>query len=187
MGATYSNIVLRGPEPDEVLDHLRSLKRAAYVSPSDGSCVVVYDHDGEWVPEQLDELARTLSAEWRCPALATLNLDDSIFCLILYVNGEKRSEYASWFQCYCGGLSLCWSFGRLLSWPLVWALLLPPTTLIETFRHLWLVRLLGLPIWCVASGYEYISTGQLPEGLSEDDLSHTLPETVSRYVKKLDW
>jgi len=42
--------------------------------------------------------------------------------------------------------------------------------LFEYERHAELVRLLGLPDIAVATGYEYIEGGELPEGLEESDL-----------------
>ncbi len=96
MGNFYTNITLRGPGRDAVLDILRGDKRYAYVSQTRDFFSVVYDSETEGQDEAvLCRLAELLSRKLACPALAVLNHDDDVLIYHLYVRGEKVDSYDS--------------------------------------------------------------------------------------------
>jgi hypothetical protein len=115
-----------------------------------------------------------------CTALAALNHDDDVLWLELYERGNLTASHQSGSPAYCrigdshGGASrLCRAFGNWLATPLVAILLRVPFVPFEIHRHAALAWFLGLPTWMVGTGYNYIDAGEMPEGLSRDQLEHT--------------
>ena len=186
MGNFYTNYTLRGPSQQAVAKALTG--RSALVTPQQDGCVVVFDEQSDdQNSELISDLARNLSGELRCPVLAVLNHDDDILWYQLYLNGELADEYNSCPSYFdpgpdaepCGpaggdAQKLCAAFGasnvadveRILrkssfdEGGYVFA--------IE--RHAELARALGLPPFAVGGGFSYVSDGEIPDGLSEDDL-----------------
>jgi hypothetical protein len=198
LGNFYTNYTLKGPTQQAVGAALAG--RSAIVTPVQDECVVVFDEQSdEQDPAVITELASRLSRELHCPVLAVLNHDDDIFWYRLYLSGELADEYDSspgYFDAEeepstpSGGdpHKLCTAFG------------VNDVTEVEgilrkssydeggyTFavdRHADLARVLGIPLFGVGAGFRYVSEGELPEGLSEDDLlrvwppCHSLGESV---------
>ncbi len=184
MGNFYTNLTLRGPTQAEVAAALAG--RTALVTPSEAGCVVVFDEACDSQdPELLAGLAEQLSRQFRCPVLAVLNHDDDILNYLLYLYGNLEDQYDSSPNYFdpdaepaapSGGdaAKLCAAFES----PNVAAVesILRQSGLDEdgyTFeveRHEDLVLALGLPTFGVGAGYNYVSQGELPEGLTELDL-----------------
>lgn len=184
MGNFYTNYTLRGPSPQAVVTALAG--RSAIVTPVKDGCVVVFDEvSDEQDTKVITALAARLSHELRCPVLAVLNHDDDIFWYQLYLSGELADEYDSspgYFEEAAepsapkGGdaQKLCNAFGA------------SAVTEVESIlrrssfdddgyifavdRHAELVRALGIPSFGVGAGFEYVSEGELPEGLDEESL-----------------
>lgn len=96
MGSFYTNITLKGPRQDEVIEYLSVDKRSAAVSPAFNELTVVYDEAAESQDDQvLSALAADLSRQFHCPALAVLNHDDGVLWYELYDNGKKLDGYNS--------------------------------------------------------------------------------------------
>ncbi len=184
MGNFYTNFTLRGPSPQSVAKALQG--RSAFVTPSQNGCVVVYEEASD--DQDLDAimaLASHLSGELNCPVLAVLNHDDDVFWYFLYDGGEPVDQYDStpgYFEDRYedsvpeGGdaVLLCRTFGAEAV-PAVEDVLRAPSTaeggyLFAVARHADLARLLGIPDYGVGMGYEGISNGMAPEGLTRERL-----------------
>src|SRR5262249_11517814 len=96
MGCMYTNVTVRGPSQDEVLEYLTACGRRAYLSSRVKNCVVIFDEEADKQDTQvLTGLASALSSHFRCAALAILNHDDDIFWYQLHRVGELIDEYNS--------------------------------------------------------------------------------------------
>ena len=184
MGNFYTNYTLRGPNQEAVAKALAG--RNAIVTPAQDGCVVVFDeksddHDSAII----SELASRLSRDLRCPVLAVINHDDDILLYQLYLSGEIADEYdsspgyldpAAEPSPPAGGdaQKLCAAFDA--SGIAEVESILRKSSFEEggyTFaveRHTALARALGIPSFGVGAGFCYVSDGELPEGLEEDDL-----------------
>jgi hypothetical protein len=187
MGNFYTNYTLRGPSQQAVAKALAG--RSAIVTPALDGCVVVFDEQSDHQDQAvLTELASRLSREFGCPVLAVLNHDDDIFWYHLYVAGELVDEYDSspgYFDpsakpsAPVGGdaRELCSAFGGGDVAEVESVLRKPSfdeggyTFAVE--RHTDVARALGIPSFGVGAGFRYVAAGELPEGLTEDDLVRT--------------
>ncbi len=185
MGNFYANVTLRTDETGAVAQTLGYLGRRAFVAPPLRGATVVYDEESELAGhEELARLAAELSRRHACPALAVLIADDDVLWYALYRAGRLDHDYDS-NPSYDTGAphvppkggnagALVAAFGIPHQVAEVERVLRAPTGengfIFEHERHAELVRLLGLPDIAVATGYEYIEDGELPEGLQEEDL-----------------
>ncbi len=186
MGSFYTNITLRGPDQDQVAEALAQQGRQAYVSPSVDGFTTVYEEQCETQDDDIiRSLASSLSAEFKCPALAVLNHDDDVLMYWLYEDGQLVDEYDSNPGYFEGRASkptggnatkLC----ELMESQDVEtvASILKSRSGIKGYlfavgRHEDLVNALGLPTFSIAAGYEYIERGELPPDLNGDSLKHT--------------
>lgn len=184
MGNFYTNYTLRGPSQQAVARALSG--RAAIVTPQRDGCVVVFDEQSdEQDMEVISELAGNLSAELRCPVLAVLNHDDDILWYQLYMSGELADEYDSSPSYFdpeaepsdpAGGdaQKLCAAFAST-NVADVEAILRKSSFDEDGYafaveRHAELAEALVLPSFAVGVGYRYLSGGEIPDGLSENDL-----------------
>lgn len=189
MGNFYVNYTLRGVSQQAVAAAMAN--RSAFVSPSDKDAVVVFDHASDSQEEAIiSELGKDLSSKLKCPLLAVLNHDDDILWYQLLSLGELIGEYNScpdYFD-FGGGSEaagpsggdaeiLCKTFGsgkvdrvrEILS-----KSVMDEDGYAFAFqRHADLFEALGLPSFSVGASYASIKAGELPEGLSEDDLIRT--------------
>jgi hypothetical protein len=173
MGNFYCNFTTRGPSVDDIARVLTDHGRTAYVSPTvEGKTVVFDEAADELDPVEIDRVGELLSRELGCPALAAAVADDDELWLALYEAGERRVEYSSRGANH-GALALSRAFGRPWMCPLVWVLLQWPYLVFESWRHGLLAKALGVPGWCVATGFRYIEQDELPEGLDASDLRRT--------------
>lgn len=184
MGNFYTNYTLKGPSQRTVAAALAG--RSAIVTPAQGGCVVVFDEQSDdQDSEVIAELASRLSQELRCPVLAVLNHDDDIFWYQLYLSGELTDQYDSspgYFDPEAepsapeGGdaQQLCNVFG--VTSVVEVERILRRSSFGEdgyTFafeRHSDLARALGIPSYGVGAGFRYVSSGEFPEGLEEENL-----------------
>ena len=184
MGNFYTNYTLRGPSQHAVAKALTG--RSAIVTPQQDGCVVVFDEQSDdQNSELISDLARDLSGGLRCPVLAVLNHDDDILWYQLYLNGELVDEYdssPSYFDpdaepsgpAGCDAQKLCAAFGASNVADV--ERILRKSSFDEdgyafaVERHAELARALGLPSFAVGGGFSYVSDGEIPDGLSEDDL-----------------
>ena len=187
MGAFYTNISLRGPSQETVVQSLQRRHRIAYVSPSDDGDVVLYDQEcDEQDQELMASLASELSRELQCPALAVLNHDDDILWYQLYENGELVDQYNSCPSYFdpeaepaspAGGDAekLCNAFGgedvAVVEQILHKSSFDDDGYAFATNRHRDLAAAAGLPQFSVGTGYNSIEYNELPDGLEKDQLA----------------
>ena len=176
----YANITLKGPEHREIVALLGARGVVAYVSPTVGSCTVVWHEDlsGQ------EPLAGALSARFQCPALLAMGYGEAVLLYNLYVNGSPADAYVSSPH---EGLELdgpapegdarilANAFGvemdhlvarvdRVLRKPAR-----PNTEFAYAVnRHGELAKALGLPQFAAGSSFNSIEIGELPEGKGFD-------------------
>lgn len=190
MGLFYTNITLYGPNQQQIAQHLKTLGRAAYVSPTVDGFTVVYDKQTEDQDEkELIGLACGLSRTFRCSALAVLVHDSDIFAYWLCESGRLTDAYDSaptYFDPHAapsppsGGKPeiLCKAFGREQAIEDVrrifesveagsldddWS----SDYLFAENIHRELVAALGMPTFAAMAGYYVIENGEVPEGLDK--------------------
>jgi len=184
MGNFYANVTLRSAETDSVVQTLTYLRRRAFVAPARNGATVVYDQAIEDGQSELKGLAAELSRRHACDALAVMIADDDVLWYGFYRGGRLHHEYDS-NPSYDSGDppeppeggdagALAAAFGAGDQAARLEQVLRAPSGeddfVFEHERHAEIVRLLGLPDIAVASGYNYIAGGELPEGLAEREL-----------------
>lgn len=185
MGSFYVNITLRGPEQAMVEKTLAEEKRTAFVSPTVNRFTVVCDRECDAQDVRtIGQVASTLSEVLSCPAFAVLNHDDDIFWYQLYENGQLADEYDSCPDYFCTGdgpsepaggnaSKLCELMGG--SDPSIVESILRNASyqddgyLFALERHQDLAAALGIPAFSVGLGYDYLSAGEVPEGIDLAD------------------
>ena len=187
MGNFYTNITLRGPSQEQLVETLTRLRKRTYVSPSINGFTVICEQQCDTQKINIiHSLATSLSARFKCPALAILNHDDDVLWYGLYDQGQAVDEYDSTPGYFEGRSSrpeggnadkLCELMGSQNTAKV--ASILRKSSgglrgyLFAAQRHEDLMRALGMPTFSVGLGYEYIERGELPSGLSSDDLKRT--------------
>lgn len=175
---------------------LRRKDRIAFVSPSDGGAVVLYDQECDELDQELmAALASELSCELQCPALAVVNYDDDILWYHLYDGGKLVDEYNSCPHYFdpkaepsspVGGdaAKLCDAFGgedvEAVGQILRKSSLDDDGYDYETDRHRDLADAAGLPKFSVGAGYMSIEEDELPEGLDKDQLAEVQSYRIRR-------
>jgi hypothetical protein len=183
MGNFYVNFTLKTSDADDVVDTLRQAGRVAIVSPANLGCVVVYDAAAdEQDTGEIEDLGPMLSKQQKCPVLAVLNHDDDILAYWLFEGGKLIDSYSSAPNYFDGGLEgdrggdadlLCKTLGKPGAADSVRDILEGDEYVFAFMRHKALCTALDLPNWAVGAGYQYLEGGELPDGLSEDDLRRT--------------
>ncbi|HEX7123648.1 MAG TPA: hypothetical protein VF178_14830 [Gemmatimonadaceae bacterium] len=186
MGNFYTNITLRSQDTDRIVETLEQARRTAFVTEPRAGFSVVFDSDSE--EQDIDEIhkvARQLSARLQCAALAVLNHDDDVLWYRLYERGDVVDEYVSAPHYFTdigetppeGGDAerLCRTFGAEGRIAEVEAVLRAAGGSRDGFafefeRHQALVEALQLPVSAVAAGFNYLESGELPEGVEEGQL-----------------
>jgi len=184
MGNFYVNYTVRGSSPTTVAAILAG--RSAVVTSAQPNTIVVFDKESDEQSEDvIANLACRLSHDLSCPVLAVLNHDDDILWYRLYAKGEVLDDYNStpgYFEpsaepsAPSGGdaKKLCETFGA--SSVAEVEDILRKSSFDEggypfaVNRHSDLVAALGLPDFAVGYGYANLSNGELPDGLTEDDI-----------------
>ncbi len=179
MGSFYTNITLRGPEQQQVVDHLNGLGRVTFVSPTMDGFTVVYDAESESQDQRvLSGLAEQLSKDFGCAALAVLNHDDDILWYQLFNRGELVDAYDSAPNYFSGPPAppqdgdpekLCELFGAPGSVDDV-IQILGATYAFAFERHDDLARALGMPPFASGSGFNYVEAQEVvvPDGIGLD-------------------
>jgi hypothetical protein len=181
LGSFYTNHTVRGPSQAELLDWLGD--RPAFVSKSERGLSVVLDAECEDQDgEVLASLASGISGQMHCHVLAVLNHDDDVLYFELYENGEKIDEYNSspaFFDDSAdsdepkGGNAAL--LGKVFgdSDPAKVEAALRGEYVFAFERHRDLALALGLPMYSVGLGYNYVSEGDLPPDAPDGEYKHS--------------
>jgi hypothetical protein len=158
------------------------------VSPSHNGCVVAFDAATEQDVDGAGSLAKDLSHRLQCVVLAVSNHDDDILWYQLFERGQLVDDYDStpgYFEATepsppAGGdaRKLCTAFGVPGAAPRVEPILRKSLFtgddggyVFGVERHLDLVHALGIPEFAVGTSYDYLDSGEFPEGLSPADMT----------------
>jgi hypothetical protein len=183
MGNFYTNITLLGPDQDQIVEYLSQQGLTAYVSPTDERATVVYEEQCDTQDTDiLERLASRLAAHFDCLALAILNHDDDVLLYRLYAGSGLLDQYDSTPGYFEGeetlpeggdAAALCKAFGVEQNASAVDAVLHDENFLFAVERHEALVDALNLTDFSVAFGYTTLELGQVPEGMTKEELKHT--------------
>jgi hypothetical protein len=189
LGAFYTNITVRAPSPQAVLPLLAG--RRAFVSPGSNGWVTIYDEQCEEGDSDPAEFAAQLSGQIGTLAFLVTVHDDDILYFDVFDQGAQVDEYDSCPNYFSeeddddgdigflppeGGDPelLCRAFGCTDRPALEEALYTQDQEsrlwIFASERHRALAGLLGLPAFSVGFGYKYLAQGEVPEGLSRNDL-----------------
>jgi len=183
MGSFYVNYTVRSSDQAAVVKSLKG--RSAYVTPVKDGAVVAVDEAAETQKaDAVREVGELLSTGLNTAVLAVLNHDDDMLWYGLFERGRLTDEYDSspgYFDGDTGppaggdARTLCAAFGRAGKEKELETILRKQSADEEGYvfayeRHADLVRALGLPDFAVGCGFNYVEEGELPEGLSADQL-----------------
>lgn len=204
MGSFYTNVTLRGPDQEAVAEYLAGRNRQVLVSPTVDGVTVVYDALTESQDTRmLTNLARELSAQFDCVALAALNHDDDVLWLQLSVDGRLVDEYTSAPGYFSGDAAtkpeggdaevLCEAFQAEDARAHAERVLRREQDMAGYFtasdRHTELAEALGIPPALVTTGYRYLTHGETPDGFQPQDFIHTgpVPRTAAMAPQGPGW
>jgi hypothetical protein len=186
VGNLYTNVTTRGPVQQELAELLRHLGRRAFVTPTTNGFSVTCDRECEnQNTDLLSSLAMTVSTELKCPAWAVLNHDDDVLWYQLFENGTLVDAYISdekWWEAADEPAPrgeaevLCQSMGAPGAKKEVKRILARRGGVLgyqfEVQRHAALLEALGQPGYAAGFGYKYASRGELPAGISREQMLH---------------
>jgi hypothetical protein len=179
MGNFYVNHTVRGATAEAVAKTLAG--RTAVIAPADNDCVVVFDAECDTQDQAvITELGEKLSADLNATVLAVLNHDDDMLWYQLFEKGQVVDEYDSmpgYFDedsDHSGALGgdaekLAAAFGIKDHVGLA-RILKSDKYAFAVERHAALCEVLNLPEFAAGCGYRHIDSGELPDGLTEDDV-----------------
>lgn len=185
MGATYSNVTLKGPDQAEVVKYLKESGWTAYVSPQLDRFVVAYPG----LFEYYQSAARDLTSHFSCAGLAAVIFEDAYFYYELYQAGRTVDTYSSNPRIQDenmflepaprgGDARLLWqTFGANATVKRIDKVLRQPHQqgndyIAASLRHRELSALLGLPLAAVNCNYDLILNGGSPDGMKPTDFTH---------------
>ena len=182
MGNFYTSFTVRGAGHDSVVKAMKG--RTTVVSPTTNGYTVVWDAECETQDQRLiDRLGEQLSSSLASPVFAVLNHDDDILWYGLYSAQGKLDEYNSapgYFEGNdtppTGGDAklLAKTIAPGASHDMIEQILRDREYVVAFERHSELLAALGMPAFAASVGHRYISRGELPQGLTKDDLTFTV-------------
>ncbi len=186
MGAFYTNVTVRSSSIEKVISYLSG--RAAFVSPGWNGYITIYDKQCDEGGLYPNEFASDISRHLNTVAFLVTVHDDDILYIDVFQNGEPRDEYDSCPNYFSedgedlppeGGNPevLCTLFNckdiAAVRRALYAADEESDICVFATERHRVLAEQLQLPEFSVGYGYKHLAAGEVPNGLSVDELTHT--------------
>ena len=183
MGAFYTNLTLRGPPADRVVDAIGS--RRAFVSRTERSYTVVLDEACESQdPAVLSTLASQLSTDLSCPVFAVLIHDDDVLVYELWDKGDRLDQYNScpgYFDDAPEGDQPSGGDATILAKAFGVGDAVPIESILrrggeekyvfESERHQELIRALGIPDFAAGVGFTYAKAGDFPPSAQANTFS----------------
>jgi hypothetical protein len=184
VGSFYTNVALVHADPESVAAWCTERGHTALILGTD-RWVVVFDRDSEAQDGTVVERAHRLSDEFASVAVAATDHDDDILWLDLFQSGALLDHYDSspgffgWDGQGAeplpdGGDGLIWSDTLGGAIPEIEGVFRGEYDFAHD-RHRALAQLVGLPTASCGYGYDYLTDGDLPEGVTTDDLLHADP------------
>ena len=182
MGNFYANYTIRGASRQAVADAFAG--RVALITPEDQQCIVVYDEASDMMNSVIEKLGAKLAGDLSCIVLGVSNHDDDILIYQLFQDGEKTDEYNSCPDYFDDGAEapagpsggqaeiLCRACASDAISDVA-EILGGAQYVFALERHQDLVKALGISDHAVGFGHRYVSAGELPEGLTAEDLIST--------------
>lgn len=173
MGSFYTNFEIIGGDATDVLNIAKELGRRAFVISDKNGDSLLFDAEcDEQDVAEIERLGGQLAETLHLPVLASLNHDDDHLFLWLFQSG-RVTRYESCLHAFDFGWALSRVRGGMLSYPFITAVLAWPVFIFQVFRHILLIKFAGLSPMCAGLGYTYLSRGDRPPGLAEDEIKQT--------------
>ncbi|MDR2637704.1 MAG: hypothetical protein LBB55_05135 [Zoogloeaceae bacterium] len=188
MGAFYTNVTVRSSSREEVLSYLDG--RTAFVAPVRNGYITIYDKQCDEGGLHPNEFSSDISRHLNTVAFLVTVHDDDVLYFDVFENGEHRDEYDSCPNYFSeddeflppkgGNPEVLCALFNCANMAAVRDVLYADDEdseicIFATERHRVLAELLQLPASSVGHGYDYLAEGEVPEGLSKDDLIHISP------------
>ncbi len=170
MGNFYTNFIIVGGKLADVLETAKELNRKAYVIRDKTGDVLLFDADcDEQDVTEIERLGRDLTNRLQLPVIGSLNHDDDHLLLWLF-RADTVTRYESCANAFAFGWAMSKVRGGIATYPFIVAVLAWPIFIFQVFRHQLLAWITALPPICAGIGYTYLSRGERPAGISEDDI-----------------
>jgi hypothetical protein len=170
MGNFYTNFVVIGREQPEVLGAVREMGRNAYVLGKQRGDAAVFDERcDQQDTDEIERFGAALCDRFKAPVIGAMNHDDDHLLLWVF-RSDKVARYQSCLDAVSFGWEVSRVRGGIFIFPLLVLALGWPIVIFQIFCHWVVVHLLSLPDCTVGFGYDYISDGEIPPGVSEDDV-----------------
>jgi hypothetical protein len=96
MGATFTHLVVLGPDLEDVISCIRDINRRAYVGPTVRGWTLIAEEDSESFDfAVVRAFAERVSTGLKCPAISVQFYDDDVFLLQVYSSGAFIESYSS--------------------------------------------------------------------------------------------
>lgn len=96
MGNFYTSVTVRGPRQEEVFAAIHALSYQAFVADTVSGLTVICEQQSDTQDQTTwHNVAKQVSHQLNCPALAVMNHDDDILMYALYAGGKLLDDYNS--------------------------------------------------------------------------------------------
>jgi hypothetical protein len=95
MGNFSTSIAIISDEYDSVASFLKKKKRVAFITKPKNGIIYLYDEKCDQNYNQIKQLSKKISSEFKCLALAFNNHDDDALCYWLFDCGNEKDQYES--------------------------------------------------------------------------------------------
>jgi hypothetical protein len=181
MGNFYTNVVVRGADPQPAIAALKAERRHAFVTVVDDVTFVYDERCDSQEPDELRAAAKLLSQAYRAPALASINHDDDVLWLAVARDGTVVDVYDSFPGFFDGGSdqplitnldALCDAFGVSAQRAQIETLLKVPHAEVgfEVRRHAHLLEMLAIDAGAGTLGFNYVAQGDFEESMPDVEM-----------------
>jgi hypothetical protein len=96
VGNFYTSVTVRGPHQEEVFAAMRALSYQAFVTDTVSGLTVICEQQSDTQDQTIwHDVAKQVSRQLNCAALAVMNHDDDILMYALYGSGKLLDDYNS--------------------------------------------------------------------------------------------
>lgn len=185
MGNFYVNITTRKAKTEDILNYLKANELSAYlIEGPEEYCTIYEEICDDQETGHISNLLKEISQEFNCSAIGMLNHDDDILAYELWSNGKKVDEYDSCPGYFSGDddrfdpeggdakllSDLMGNGGNVEAIEKILKATGDEGYVFAVERHDALAKAVGLPNHSVGYGFRYISGGDIPQDIKEENI-----------------